>query len=270
MGFSLKDSLCSRLAQAGAFDTRVADPAAGFEHSAEGMHPLDLWPGCRSIVVFAVAHSSMTNNIYAGPFSPFEGDRQLGPMPSFIADPRFALERLSRLFVSSIRLKGISFLEEAGWRTSTRFPQLKLAACEAGLGVYGRSGVLIHPVLGSRFSLGAIMTDAPMEPDGRLEGFDPCGSCTECAKACPAHAIDGGRRYPDSWSREKCLEKRAEVDSLGLYCNNCFASCPAGRIPDEDLLSIRKADSLMKRQRFSLEIRSSERGGDDGKPAAKA
>jgi hypothetical protein len=254
MASDLRDALSRRLLQAGAWEVRIADPSVGFEHALEGSHPLDLWPRCRSVVVFAVAHSIRANNIFAGPLAPFDGDRGIGPIPHFLEDAEHALDRLSRLFVSSIRLKGMTLLAELGHEVSFRFPQLKLAGFEAGLGVYGRSGILIHPLLGNRMTLGAIMTDAPLSPDGRLAGFDPCRDCAECAKACPAGALDAGLDYPESWSGQKCVEKRAIIEDGNLYCNNCFAVCPACRLPDGSLLEIRTADCISKAHRFRLEI----------------
>jgi ferredoxin len=249
-----REGLLRRLTQAGAFDSRIADPSIGFDHAAPGFRPLELWPGCRSVVVFAVAQSMRTNNIFAGPLAPYEGDREIGPVPASVVDPRYALDRLSRLFVSSIRMKGMAFLEECGHRTSFRFPQLKLSGYEAGLGVYGRSGLLIHPVLGCRMSIGAVMTDAVLEPDGRLEGFDPCAGCSACAEACPAGALDAVSRYPDSWDRGRCVEKRAAIEAGGSYCNNCFAVCTASSIPDIGLLGIRCVDCISGPHRFSLEF----------------
>jgi ferredoxin len=257
-------ALRRRLVQAGAFEVRVADPSTGFEHALEGLHPLALWGGCRAVAVFAVAHSMKTNNIFAGPFSPFEGDREIGPVPSSVRESDHALDRLSRLFISSIRLKGMALLSEMGYSASFRSPQLKLAAFEAGLGVYGRSGVLVHPVLGNRMSLGAIMTDAPLEPDGRLEGFDPCKGCAACAEACPANALDAGKEYPESWDAKRCIAKRAEIEESKLYCNNCFAACPACSVPEAMLLGIATADCISRRHRFELEIRD---GADPGADA---
>jgi ferredoxin len=254
MSDRVREGLLRRLSQAGAFETRVADPSAGFDHASPGLGPLELWPECRSVVVFAVAQSMRTNNIFAGPMAPFDGDREIGPVPASVVDPRYALDRLSRLFVSSIRLKGMAFLEEHGHRTFFRFPQLKLAGYEAGLGVFGHSGLLIHPVLGCRMSIGSIMTDAVLEPDGRLEGFDPCAGCTACADACPAGALEAGSGYPGSWDAGKCIEKRTVIEAAGSYCNNCFAACPACSFPDTALLGIRSADCISQPHRFSLEL----------------
>lgn len=40
---------------AGAFDAGIASPLTGYEKAVTGYSPLDIWPHCRSIVVFAVA-----------------------------------------------------------------------------------------------------------------------------------------------------------------------------------------------------------------------
>ena len=247
MSNDLKQSLVNRLKRVGAYGARVADPHVGYEHALPGRHPLQLWEDCRAVVVFGVPVSPRTNNLYLGPYAPWQGDREIGPVPQDIQSDDFAMHRLSGLFTASVMLKGLAFLQAQGHQVSFLVPQLKLSAFEAGLGVYGRSGVILHPVLGNRMSLGAIMTDALLQPDGRLEGYDPCRDCERCIKACPARAFDATKVYPHSFSRDKCTAKRAEIAAKGLYCHNCFAVCPAGTLEDESLLCIREATSLFKR-----------------------
>lgn len=242
----LKTALLERLRQVGAYDARVANPHVGFEHALEGKHPLHLWPDCKSVVIFNVAMSPLTNNTYLGPASPWNGERQVGPVPNDIASPDYAMDRLSRLFAASVTLKGIVFLQAQGYNTRYAMTQFKLCAHEAGLGVYGRSGVIIHPMLGNRMNLGAILTDAPLDPDPQLQEFHPCQDCDLCIRACPAQAFDPEKDYPHSWSREKCTSKRAEIAKKGLYCHNCFASCPAGQLKDEDLFVSKEAVSFYK------------------------
>jgi len=243
------------LKQIGAYDVRIADPTVGFEHALEDRHPLELWKECRSIAVFAVASSHKSNNIYAGPYAPWEvKERNVGPTPQYIESCEHAMDRIARLFISSITLKGMKFLQASGHNVSVEHSgisslQLKLSACEAGIGVYGRSGVIIHPVIGNRIRLGAILTDAVLEPDGRLEGFEPCEDCDLCINICPAKAFDAAKRYPDSFSREKCTPKRAQIEDRKLYCHTCWAVCPAGKLKEEELLCIEEAKSFYKPHR---------------------
>jgi ferredoxin len=198
------------------------------------------------MVVFAVACSPKGNNLYLGPHAPWEGERFIGPVPSWIQSEAHAMDRLSRLFIASITLKGLMFLSDSGCEVSFARPQHKLSAFEAGIGVYGRSGLILHPVLGNRLRLGVIMTDAELAPDGRLEGYDPCADCDMCIRACPAKAFDQDRAYPDSFTREKCMSRRAEIASRELYCHNCWAVCPAGKIEDAGLVAIEEAESFFR------------------------
>ncbi len=54
--------------------------------------------------------------------------------------------RLANLFAAFVRLEGMAFLHTNGHNASFLQPQYKLSAFEAGIGVYGRSGLIINPV----------------------------------------------------------------------------------------------------------------------------
>ncbi len=250
MSQGLKKDIVDRLKQAGAYDARIADPRAGFEYGLAEQRPSVLWPEGRSLIVFAVAMSPKTNNIYAGPLAPWETERNIGPVPRGIESPDYAMDRLSRLFVASITLKGAAFLNQRGHKVGFVNLQAKMCAFEAGLGVYGRSGIILHPKLGNRMSIGTILTDAEMEPDGRLSGFEPCAGCDLCIRKCPGRAYDPSKVYPDSWSRLKCTSKRSELAGKGFYCHNCFAVCPASRFEDRELLSIKDSVDFHKPSRM--------------------
>jgi epoxyqueuosine reductase QueG len=249
MSRTLKEELVNRLRQVGAYDVRIANPATGFEHAIADQHPLRLWPACKSVVVFTVAMSPTLNNTYVGVRAPGGKERNVGPVPQDIQSCDFAMDRLSRLFVASITLKGMTFLSNHGHQVSFTNPQSKLSAFEAGLGVYGRSGLILHPQLGNRMSIGTILTDAELEPDARLKYFEPCTSCDLCVRKCPAHAYDPVKQYPESWSRAKCTAKRAQLAAEGVYCHNCFAVCPADRLDDRELSCTREATSLHRADR---------------------
>jgi ferredoxin len=240
----LKSELTGALGQAGAWQVGFADPGHGFGHVLPEYHPLEVWPDCRSIVVFAVPSSPEMNDTYVGPLAPWK-DRELPfPVPGCVLSDEYALCRLSRLVCSYVKLVCIELLEYRGHRTSLRRIQYKPAAFEAGLGVYGRSGIVIHPELGSRLALGVVMTDAVVPPDSPLTGFDPCRGCSVCIESCPAGAYDPALDYPGSWSRETCTSTRTALDSEGLYCNSCMTRCPAGSIPDAAILRTVRAVNM--------------------------
>ena len=72
---------------------------------------------------------------------------------------------------------------------------LRLAAVKAGLGEIGANNCLITPRYGSRVRLGAVLTEAALEPDPPKPYMRTPAFCVECGfrcvKACPAGALSG-------------------------------------------------------------------------------
>jgi len=106
------------------------------------------------------------------------------------------------------------------------------AAIEAGLGVLGKHGSMIHRKLGSNFRLAAVLTNAPLLLDARddfeADGF--CTHCQVCSDACPPNAIGAEKvlvRGARKWyvDFDKCLPYFNEAQSCGL----CLAVCPFSR-----------------------------------------
>jgi epoxyqueuosine reductase len=67
-------------------------------------------------------------------------------------------------------------------------PHLRIAAFAAGLGEIGYSKVFLTPQFGPRQRFGAILTNAPLEPDPLFEG-KICDRCLSCARECSGQAI---------------------------------------------------------------------------------
>lgn len=241
----MKQELKAFLKSAGAFDVGIVSPQnKGYERAEDGYKPLQTWPECKSIVVFAVAMPPRSNNTYTGPISPHEGDVPLGPVPRKLQSSKYSLNRQIRQIAAPITLAALRYFEHYDKKTSLKPVQCKVSGCLAGLGVYGKSGLLIHPVLGNRMTLGLVMTDAELEPDQPLKDFFPCKECSLCIDMCPAKAYNPTKVYPDSWSRDTCMAKRREIENAGSYCHNCFAVCPAGTISDDKLIVTRVMKSI--------------------------
>jgi len=112
---------------------------------------------------------------------------------------------------------------------------LKDAAVLAGLGVLGKSNLLITPAYGPRVRLKALALDAELAPTEGPSEFDPCSSCeAPCWAACPQAAFASGK-----YDRARCrAQMRIDeatpldpADSEGYntsYCRLCETACPVG------------------------------------------
>ncbi|NJD54258.1 MAG: epoxyqueuosine reductase [Candidatus Methanoperedens sp.] len=104
------------------------------------------------------------------------------------------------------------------------------AAVEAGLGILGKSRLLITPRFGPRQRVAAVITDAILDPDKKItknEAEKLCPpSCQACIKACPGKALsDEGIAW------EKCNDVIKPHNSMYGYsaCSQCMIACPAGK-----------------------------------------
>ena len=138
---------------------------------------------------------------------------------------------------------------------------LRHAASGAGLGVLGRSRLLITEKWGPRVRLGAVVTDLELPGDNPLEA-DLCAGCDLCIQACPSKSLsEEGRdgvlkclrhlfKYglvaysnylnkllsADEEERKNLLRNPTfwnmyQAQSIELYyeCFECLTACPVGK-----------------------------------------
>ena len=136
------------------------------------------------------------------------------------------------------------FVTNLGYRAVATMNDSALAipfAVKAGLGEYGRHGLLITREFGPRVRLGKIFTDLPLAHD-RPQRFgveETCQLCRACTDACPAKAIDGGDpstvvhnrsniQGVEKWTTdaEKCFRYWS---NLNTDCAICVRVCPYNR-----------------------------------------
>lgn len=114
-------------------------------------------------------------------------------------------------------------------------------ALAAGLGEYGRHGMVITPEFGPRLRFGKIFTDMPLAHDRPISfGVNEfCEQCDRCAGACPARAIphdgpvsvalnESGLKGVRKWSvdGEACFGYWSKINS---DCAICVRVCPYNR-----------------------------------------
>ena len=139
-----------------------------------------------------------------------------------------------------------TFIQNMGYRavaTVNDTSQFIPYAIQAGMGEYGRHGLLIHPKFGPRLRIGRIHTDLPLDHDQpiRFGVKEFCEICRRCSDACPPQAIPGGAPQDEiinqsnivgvrKWSvdAEKCFQYWV---NQGTECGICIRVCPYNKDP---------------------------------------
>lgn len=109
-------------------------------------------------------------------------------------------------------------------------------AFDAGLGFYGKNGMLINDDFGSWFFIGYILCDIEFEYDAPLE--KTCVGCNKCIESCPGKALGENfdiNRCASHISQKKGNLNQEEIEILkksGLIfgCDMCQRVCPHNNI----------------------------------------
>jgi epoxyqueuosine reductase QueG len=197
--------------------------ADAFGGAPEGFRPADIYPDCRSVVVFLKA-------------MPAELAQVPNPVPySNTAYLIYAeLDRLGLALVRALEERGIRSVpvpcdtpylhweEDRGHGMGIL--SMRHAAQLAGLGRLGRNTLLVNAELGNMGYIGAVLTAAELEPDRPLEG-SPCPEdCRICQEACPENALVG-----QTVIQGRC--RKASIVNVGrnfsiYHCHECRSRCP--------------------------------------------
>ena len=194
-----------------------------FAAAPEGFGPRDIFPDCKSVVVFGIAI----------------------PTGTTMVSPRIVYKQFSR--ISRIELDRIAFY--ASLEIERRFHgyavpipsddpydywnpddlegrgilSMRHAAVLAGLGTLGKNTMLLSRDFGNTLNIGAVLTSLDLPSDELLESV--ClPDCRLCIEACPAGALDGV-----TVNQKLCRMNTYSTNERGFEvtkCNACRVVCP--------------------------------------------
>jgi len=194
-----------------------------FENAPKGFHPRDIYPDCRSIIVFASHFPSST--LQAKTNSPYTFVRNM--MVEKIDQISFFLsDELDKDGIVSIPIPSAEPYDY--WDSERNHGRgilsLKHAGALAGLGVIGKNTLLVNNLFGNMIWLGAILISEELEPDPNVH-YKVCSKkCTICIDSCPQNALDG-----TTINQKLCRERSISCTDGGgwvLSCNICRKICP--------------------------------------------
>ena len=140
-------------------------------------------------------------------------------------------------------------------------------AIEAGLGEYGRHGLLITPKYGPNIRIAKVFTDLPLVPDQPIEfGVKEfCHTCKKCADNCPVKAIPfeepqdeppnfSSLKHITKWTvnAEKCFKFWV---GMNTDCAICIRVCPYNKDYSKwwNRIGIRLANSFLRKWMLKLD-----------------
>jgi epoxyqueuosine reductase len=182
-------------------------------------HPERLLEGARSVVSAALVY-------YAPGPEPGAGEGRLARYTwrDYYAELRLKLEALGGRIGGAYRV-----LVDSSEHVDRE------AAVRAGIGFYGKNGLVIAPRLGSWVVLGTLVSDVAIEPGERLER--DCGSCRLCIEVCPTGALVrsgvlDARLCLSYWTQARSAMPEPVRERMGasVYgCDICQQVCPWNR-----------------------------------------
>lgn len=197
-------------------------PVERFDGSPAGFNPKDVYSKCKSVVVF----------LKRIPHSTIEAE---SPIPySHTAQQLYmSLDRIGTELCVLLEKEGIGAVPVPTdvpymyWNEAEKkgmgIISLRHAAVNAGLGRLGRNTLLMNDKLGNMCYIGAILTNATLDPDPNATTPVCPAGCSLCMEACPVDALTG-----TTVIQKLCRETSCMVHPRGwdIYaCNECRKVC---------------------------------------------
>ena len=196
--------------------------ASDFTHAPDGFKPTDVLENCLSVIVLGIPFSRETLDLGSLEYTQCR-NAILTKMTDVAKIVAKRITKESGHKAKAISATGGKWAEGDGRKEHFGYISLKHAAELAGLGVITRNYLLTSPEHGNLLWFSAVLTDAGLTPDEKLQRGDFCENCNRCVESCPSGALDN----PASFGRKQCdrffvMENKRFV----IKCFRCRAVCP--------------------------------------------
>jgi len=165
-------------------------PVDRFSSAPKGFHPNDIYGGCQSVLVFAKRLPA--GSLFASSCIPYTYINRL------ITEEVDALTLTLSRKLDALGVKNVPVPSDDPseyWEPDRTYARgilsLRHAGHLAGLGVLGKSTLLINDRLGNMIQLGALLLNEKLEGDPKAT-YEVCKeNCQLCIQSCPSSALDG-------------------------------------------------------------------------------
>lgn len=194
-----------------------------FTNAPEGFGPTDIFPDCRSVIVYGLAVPKGTTKV-----SPRIIYKQFSNIAKVELDriAYYSSREIERNFNGcAVPLPSDGPYEywDAEKMEGRGQISMRHAACLAGLGTLGKNTLLLNGRYGNTLNIGAVLTDLDLPSDDLAESI--CrASCRLCLDSCPVGALDG-----TSANQKRCRMNTYFNNARGFEitnCNTCRVVCP--------------------------------------------
>jgi epoxyqueuosine reductase len=198
-------------------------PVDRFADAPEGFHPCDIYPDCRSVIVFASNFPSSTLHAKTNVPYTFVRNIMIGKLDLITFHISAELESEGIISIPIPSSEPYEYWDQD--RNHGRgILSLKHAGKLAGLGILGKNTLLINEKYGNMIWLGAILLPVELKPDP-VVNYEACTpECTRCIDSCPQHALNG-----IAFNQKLCRERvfsRTDGGGWVITCNICRKVCP--------------------------------------------
>ncbi len=194
-----------------------------FTGAPEGFSPKDIFAECKSVIAFGLALpkgvTQVDPQIIYGHFN----DNSCLQVDTISFRASKIIEKEVNCYAVPIPCDSpYEFWDEEN-REGRGLISMKHVAVLAGLGIIGKSTLLINNKFGNLLTIGAILTNLDIQSDELCEG-SCIDACNRCIDSCPAGAIANGEV-----NQKLCRDYTYGKNKRGfdiVNCNKCRNICP--------------------------------------------